>query len=88
MLSKSLVFSAIRLARGLPCFGYDDREADMEIATRWAVLVVATVIAGGAAFAMAGALLSGALRLMQPAGRPAGQPLAGTGRGARLLARG
>ena len=59
----------------------------MEIAARWAVLAAATLIAGGAAFGMAWALLSGALRLMQPARRPAGQTFGGLERGTRLVGR-
>ena len=40
----------------------------MEAMTQLGILVVATVVAAGAAFGMAWAFLQGAFRLMQPAG--------------------
>jgi len=40
----------------------------METMAQVGILAAATVLAAGAAFLMAGALLAGAFRLMQPAG--------------------
>ena len=65
----------------------------MEPITQFAILAVATVIAAGAAFAMAWAFLLGAFRLMQPAAARPARPVRlhlvqGTRAAARAFGRG
>lgn len=56
------------MANAMPWWVGVSREEGMEAMAQVGILAAATVVATGAAFLMAWALLQGAFRLMQPAG--------------------
>ena len=64
---KFLICNAVDVAARLPYRSVSGGRQKMEIAAQLGVLVVATIVAAGAAFGMAWAVLLGAFRLMEPA---------------------